>query len=112
MTAFVLNTNVLDLIGLKSHIEGVYIDDATVVYTIKDKAGVPINGASWPQEMVYVTGSQGDYQGILPSVLEMAAGKVYYAWIDAQGGGERIGHWEFPFKPLVRTGLPEGTPNA
>lgn len=112
MTAFVLNTNVLDLLGLKSHIEDVFLNDATVTYTIKDKAGVEIDGATWPQEMVYVAGSNGDYQGILPSLLDMIPGKQYYAWIEAQGGGERIGHWQMPFKPLTRTGLPEGTANA
>src|SRR5262245_45959436 len=112
MPAFVLNTNVLDLIGLKSHVENVYLNAATVTYTIKDKAGAEVGGATWPQEMVYVTGSNGDYQGILPSVLEMPPNKLYYAWIDAQVGGERIGHWEMPFKPITRTGLPEGVNEA
>lgn len=108
MTMFVMNTGVLDLIGLKSHIEGVFINDATVDFTIKDKAGAPVTGASWPQAMPYVAATDGNYQGILPAALVLAPNKIYYAFIDAQGGGERIGHWEMPFKPLIRTGLPEG----
>lgn len=112
MTAFVLNTNVLDLLGLKSHVEGVYLNSATVTFVIKDKAGVLVQGATWPQAMPYTVGSNGDYQGILPSTLQFLPNKVYYAFIDAQGGGERIGHWEMPFKPLIRTGLPEGVAAA
>jgi hypothetical protein len=112
MPAFVLNTNALDLLGLKSHTEGVFLDDATVTFTIQDKSGVEAGGVTWPQVMTYVDGSQGDYQGIVPAATELAAGKQYYAIIDAQGGGERLGHWEMPFKPVTRTGLPEGTTNA
>jgi hypothetical protein len=58
--------------------------------------------------MGYIEGSNGDYRGILPSVLEMVAKQKYTAFIEAEGGGERIGHWEVPFQPIVRTGLPEG----
>lgn len=107
MTAFVANTNSLDLLGLKSHIEGTYINDATVTFTIKTKAGASISGVSWPQAMVHVVGSNGDYRGILPADLPLANKGKYIAFIDAQGGGERIGHWEFPFTPLTRTGIPE-----
>jgi hypothetical protein len=112
MTAFVLNTNALDLLGLKSHTEDTFLNDATVNFVIQDKGGVPVAGVTWPQAMVYVDASNGDYQGIVPSLAEMLPGKVYYAIIDAQGGGERIGHWEMPFKPLTRTGLPEGVTTA
>src|SRR5580765_7758485 len=106
MTAFVLNTNALDLIGLKSHTEGDYINDATVDVTVKDKAGVAVSGSTWPQIMVYVSGSNGDYRAILPAALGLVAKQKYTAFINAQGGGERLGHWEYPFTPIVRTGLP------
>lgn len=112
MTAFVLNTNALDLIGLKMHDNGEFINDAVCTFVIKDKAGVEVAGTTWPQVMSYIAGSDGNYQGILPYNLEMTGGKMYTAIIDAQGGGERVGHWEMPFKPLVRTGLPEGVTSA
>lgn len=106
MTAFVLNTNALDLIGLKSHAEGDYINDATVDFTIKDKAGVAVAGSTWPQIMVYISGSNGDYRGILPAALALVNKQKYTAFINAQGGGERLAHFEYPFTPLTRTGLP------
>jgi hypothetical protein len=112
MPAFVLNTNALDLLGLKSHTEGVFLPDAVVTFTIKDKAGVDVPGESWPQVMTYIPGSEADFRGILPAALEMTPNKVYTAFIDAAGGGERIGHWEMPFKPIIRTGLPEGVTTA
>lgn len=112
MVAFVLNTNVLDLLGLKSWVEGNFINTAVVTYTVKDKGGVEISGATWPQPMDYIPASEGDYRGILPAALEMLPNKSYTAFIEAAGGGERIGHWEVPFKPLTRTGLPEGVTTA
>jgi hypothetical protein len=39
--------------------------------------------------------------------LQLVAKQKYTAFIDASGGGERIGHWQYPFTPLIRTGLPE-----
>lgn len=106
MTAFVMNTNALDLLGLKSHTEGVYLNDATVTFTIKDKAGTPVTGSTWPQTMVYITSSNGDYRALLPAALGLIAKQKYTVFIDAAGGGERIGHWQYPFTPLTRTGLP------
>ena len=105
MTAFVLNTNVLDLIGLKSHIEDLFINDATVTVIIKDKAGEEIGGTVWPITMDYVPASDGDYRAILPASLSFIPNKTFTAFIQAEGGGERIGHWEMPIKPLTRTGL-------
>jgi hypothetical protein len=112
MPAFVLNTNALDLLGLKSHTEGTFLPGATVTFTIYDKAGVAVPGETWPQVMTYIEGSEADFRGILPAALEMLPNKQYYAHIDAAGGGERIGHWEMPFKPIIRTGLAEGETNA
>jgi hypothetical protein len=112
MPAFVHNTNALDLIGLKSHVDDTFINDAIVVFTVKDKAGVEVAGETWPQTMTYVEGSDGDYRGILTAALELVAKQHYTAIIEADGGGERIGHFEVPFRPVVRTGLPEGVTSA
>lgn len=108
MTMFVHNTGALDLIGLKSHVDDTYINDATVTFTVKDKQGHELAGETWPQTMTYVVGSNGNYRGILSADLELIAKQHYTAIIEADGGGERIGHFEVPFKPLVRTGLPTG----
>lgn len=110
MTAFVANSNVLELIGLKDEVEDTFIDDATVTVTVKTSAGVEVEGDEWPVTMEYVTASDGDYRAILTNEIEFVAKHHYVAFIDADGsssGEERVGHWEFPFTPLKRTGIDE-----
>jgi len=104
MPAFVDNTNVLDLIGLKSEIEDQFINDAVVTVTIKDAAGEEVLGATWPMPMIYVVSSNGDYRSILTDELILAPGASHTAVIHAVGSGpDRVGHWEFIFKPKTRT---------
>lgn len=103
MTTFVANTNVLDLIGLKSAIEDTFINDATVTVALRDKAtDEEIAGQSWPTAMTYVEGSDGDYRAIIEHDAALVHHKEVIAYIDADGGPERIGHWEFHFKPQTR----------
>jgi hypothetical protein len=103
MTAFVANTNVLDLIGLKNEIAGTFINNAVVTVTIKDDKGVNVGGATWPMTMAYVAASDGDYRAFLSEDLSFLAKAKYIAAIDADGGTNLVGHWELNFKPLVRT---------
>lgn len=106
MTAFIANTNLLELTGLKSAVEGVYINDALITVTVKDKKGQDVPGVSWPVSMVYVNGSEGDYRATLVHTIEFVPKREYRAFIEVDAGADRIGHWEFPFTPLVRTGVP------
>ena len=102
-TAFVANTNVLELQGLHSEIEGAYVNDATVTVTVKDEDGVAVTGQTWPLTMQYVATSQGDYRAILKDTLALVAKQNYFAFIDVNAGIDRVGHWEFKFKPVTRT---------
>lgn len=102
MTAFVANTNMLELLGLRSEVEATYINNATVTVTIKDAAGSPISGETWPLALDYVTASDGDYLAILSHTLPLVANHWYTAVIDANGGAGRIGRWEYRFRPGVR----------
>jgi len=103
MTAFVANTNVLELLGLKSNIEGTFINDATVAVTIKDSAGEEVEGETWPLTMTYVGSSDGDYRAILDDELPFLNKKNYKAIITADGGADRKGQWEFTFTPVTRS---------
>lgn len=103
MTAFVANTNVLDLIGLKNEIDNSFINSATVFVTIKDEAGVDVPGASWPLAMNYVSASNGDYRAFISESLPFVDKTKYIAYIDANGGPNLVGHWEFHFKTTVRS---------
>lgn len=103
--AFVGNTNVLDLVGLKSEIEGTFINNGVVSVTVTDTSDVEIAGATWPLTMSYITASSGNYRAILSDTLPLLPKTSYIAHITANGGADRIGRWSFSFKPLTRTGL-------
>jgi hypothetical protein len=105
MTAFVANSNVLDLIGLKSAVEDTFINDADVEVTVKDSADVNVTGVSWPVTMDYVAASNGNYRAILSHAIAFVPNRKYYAHIDADAGADRVGHWEFEFRPQTRTGV-------
>lgn len=102
MTAFVANTNVLQLVGLKAALDGAWINDATVTVTIKDADGNNVAGAV-ALDMTYAAGSNGNYSAILAAELPLLARRVYRAVIEVDAGTNRRGHWEFPFQPLTRT---------
>jgi hypothetical protein len=102
MSAFCANTNVIDLIGLHAELDGSFINDATVTVTIRDAAGVDLAGA-WPLAMTYVPASTGNYRALQSAALPFVAKASYVAIIDANGGSNRTGHWEFHFKPVDRS---------
>lgn len=102
MTAFVANTNVLDLTGLKEEITQAFINNATVTVTIKDIDGTNVTGETWPFPMDYVAASDGDYRAFVSENIDLVANTKYIAYIDADGGANRFGHFEFHFKALAR----------
>lgn len=102
MAAFVGNTNLLELNGLKNEAAGAFVNDASVTVTIKDAEGANVSGAVWPMTMVYVEASDGDYRVALSHELPFEAKATYTALIEADSGAEAFGHWEFRFKPLTR----------
>jgi hypothetical protein len=103
--AFIGNTNDLLLTGLKSEIEGAFLDAAVVTVTLKDLFGVPVAGETWPKPMAYIAGSEGDYVAGLSHLLVFGKDIKYTAFIDADASdtsAERIGHWEFTFTARTR----------
>jgi hypothetical protein len=102
VTAFIANTNILELRGLKDSLTEAFINDADVTVTLKDEDGDEIGSVSWPISMSYVVNSDGDYRGVLSADLPLIAGTCYVAHIDADDGADRDGHWEFRFKPIKR----------
>jgi len=101
--AYVANSNMLELKGLKSEAEDSFITNATVTVTVVAKDGTPVDGGMWPQQMNYVIDSEGDYRAILSENLELENKASYTAFIDADAGPGRVGHWEFAFKAQTRT---------
>lgn len=105
MVAFVANTNILELRGLKDALTGQFINNATVsVSDLQNADGVgvgPVSGS--PFAMDYVAGSDGIYRGVLANTWSLVAGECYIAFVEVNAGADRIGHYEFKFKPLTRT---------
>lgn len=101
---YVGNTNIIEVTGLKSAVEGSYVNDADVEVTVQDAEGNAVSGQTWPATMAYVAASNGNYRGILEDDLALVDGTTYFAHIDADGGANRIGHWEFAFVPKTRRG--------
>lgn len=97
--AYVANTNMLELTGLRSEVEDEYIDDATVSAVIIGPTGATLGTVT----LSFIVGSNGDYRGILSASLALVANKAYTARITANGGVDRVGYWEFSFRPQVRT---------
>jgi hypothetical protein len=101
MTAYVDNTNVLQIVGLRDTLTADFINDATVVVTVKDADGDAVAGETWPMTMAYVTGSNGDYSVTLSTDLDIEARVAYFAHIDATVDGN-VASWQFRFRPQVR----------
>lgn len=112
-SAYIGNTNNLELTGLKSDIEDEYLNDLEPTVTVKDAHGNEVSSGTsdpepWPAKMNYIAGSDGNYAVGLSASLELVAGERYTAIIDVvasdtDGNPERVGHWEFPFVAKVRT---------
>ncbi len=99
MSAFCANTNVLDLVGLHADLEGTAINDARR----SRSRMLPVSNSAaqtWPLTMAYVAASNGDYRAFLSAALPFIAKGSYTAVIDADGGANRFGHFEFRFKAM------------
>lgn len=105
MTVFCANTNILELIGLKSATDNTYINDATVAVTIYDHARAWVGNETWPLTLSYVVGSNGVYRAILSDALPLQPDKDYTAYIEASAGAGRVGHWEHVFRPTARRSI-------
>jgi hypothetical protein len=103
--AYVDNTNLVELKGLKSATEESFINDAVVTLTVLDSDGEEVAGQTWPVVMEAVgTDGEGDYQAVIEHDAELVAGQEYTAVIEANAGENRRGQWEFAFTPKTRRG--------
>jgi hypothetical protein len=97
LTAYLGNTNVLDVTSLRAELTDELITGAVVTAEIRDQSGATIVG---PSLMSHVAG--GTYRLFVPETTPFVASQHYTAYIDANGGPNVVGHWEFQFRPLAR----------
>ena len=103
--AFVNQDNVITLAGLKDVCTGDWENAATVEVTVTDKDGTDVTfdntADDWPRPMPYVTGSNGNYCGVVPQEADLIAGTKYIAVITATASGIR-GRWNVFFTAAQR----------
>ena len=89
---YVENTNSVFLRGLHDSArtsDTVFINDATVRVTLLDENDDEIAGQSWPVTMSYVSGSDGDYKGLLSNGLSITAETEGTAVVEVISGSSR-----------------------
>jgi hypothetical protein len=95
--AYVQNSNVIDLIGLRAENIDEIITNATVSATIKDADGATVAG---PLTMTHI--GDGNYRLFLSETLPFVANGKYIAIVEADGSNLTFGHFEFNFRPRAR----------
>lgn len=95
-TVYIGNTHLIDLTGLTSEVDDTPINDATVLASLLTAAGDAVSGAT-DIAMSYVTGSNGNYRGVLPETVDLSQGALNYLLdVRANGGEGKVGRWRFP----------------
>lgn len=82
--------------GLYDNVLEQFVNDATVVFTLKDSGGLAVTGAS-SIAMTYVTGSRGCYEGVLEDGVSLTENSTYYLEITATASGDRVGFRRIQF---------------
>ena len=70
---------------INPELEPVYVNDATVTVTIVDSAGDELPDETWPVELPYVTGSNGEYSKIFNPFSSLVVGEIYTVKIKVVG---------------------------
>jgi len=82
ITVFISTDNVIEWKGLQRVTDDKWVKNATVTFTLKDTDGNAITGADGVS-MPYLAGSDGTYQGTLPSTVSLTEGASYYLEVTA-----------------------------
>ena len=82
ITLFMESDNLIEVDELKFSADGTFVNDATVVMTLKDTDGDALANAS-NVTLSYVSSSDGKYQGILDSTVPLVLGTDYFLFIVA-----------------------------
>lgn len=80
------NPNVIEWRELRDA-DGLPINVAAMSYTLFDQDGAEVGGQAWPEPMLYVPGSDGNYRGPMDASLDVVAGcsGEYTAHVTAPG---------------------------
>ena len=79
--------NHINITALKRTSDDTIIADAVIQCTMTDLDGVPVAGITWPITLPAVSGSPGDYTGLIPAAAALERNTYYQLHMDATGGG-------------------------
>lgn len=81
------NDCLLRITGVKGASNGVYLNSASGEVTLVDASTeTQITGATWPLALSYVSGSNGDYEVVLPKTVVVTEGQALRADTTIDGG--------------------------
>lgn len=81
----------LKVTGLIDPITSTYVNAATITATMYEADGTTeVAGQSWPLTLGYVSGSDGDYRGILDDSRVLVEGRIYWIDVTIDAGGDAI----------------------
>ena len=107
MYAYVQNDNIVWLRGAQTTQlttgAQVFLESAaTVTFRVQTQTYEDVPGQLWPAQMTYVSGSQGDFIGVLRNevLLEPATEYRFIATVDA--GPDQHGTWDIPLHARQR----------
>lgn len=101
---YILNDNVIELVGVKNSIDSVYLNAATVTVTVVDSSGNDLPVQPWPTTMLYVPSSNGIYRAVIEDgITGLTDSDALTAKIHVDAGGDLIGYWEIPLIAKTRT---------
>lgn len=91
------NDTLLEVKNLQDSSDDTYLNAATVTAVVKDETGTNVTGQTMPIAMSYVASSNGTYQGILDSTLDLVNGDCGHVEVTAvQGTIDAF--WRLPYR--------------
>lgn len=97
---FIENDNNIVVRGLRVAATGVYVSDASLTANVSDQNGSLVSGAT-SISVTFVSGSSGEYRGLIPSTVQLTAGTRYKIVVVASNYGVKLSKW---FNAAERTG--------
>lgn len=84
LSLFVGSTNLVRWDSMRNRATGAYVNNAVVTATIRNSSLEAVAGGT--AALAYVESSNGRYQGILPSTLDLTVGESYFLDVRAVSG--------------------------
>lgn len=76
--------------GLYDRNAGVFVNNATMLFTLKNSAESAVSGAT-AVSMDYVPGTHGCYRGVLEDGVSLTENATYHLEVTATASGDRVG---------------------